>query len=134
MKISSLSNFLSNSGVIRGLELVFANRDMLGHTAIDLVLLTHGAKIVGMFVIVRIMLFVMALMEHVLALLGILVKSKCNRIFFFTQKHVDIKNTPLQKRDDETTFINIFRCDKKCAEGFYGRSCQYKCRCKNGAR
>ena len=86
MKISSLSNFLSNSGVIRGLELVFANRDMLGHTAIDLVLLTHGAKIVGMFVIVRIMLFVMALMEHVLALLGILVKSKSNRIFFFYTK------------------------------------------------
>ena len=70
------------SGVILGLELVSANRDMLVHIAIDLALLTLGAKIVGMFVIVRIMLFVMAQMERVLALLGILVKSKSNRIIF----------------------------------------------------
>ena len=70
------------SGVILGLELVSANRDMLVHIAIDLALLTLGAKIVGMFVIVRITLFVMAQMERVLALLGILVKSKSNRIIF----------------------------------------------------
>ena len=73
------------SGVIHGQEPVFVNRVMLDHTAIDLVLLTLGERIVEMFVIVRIMLFATARMEHVLVLLGILVKSKTNRIFFFTQ-------------------------------------------------
>ena len=77
--------FLFISGVIHGREPVFVNRVMLDHTAIDLVLLTLGERIVEMFVIVRIMLFAMARMEHVLVLLGILVKSKTNRIFLFTQ-------------------------------------------------
>ena len=59
---------------------------MPGLIVIGLVLHIHGARIVGMFVIVRIMLFVTALMEHVLALLGISVKSKSNRIIFYTKK------------------------------------------------
>ena len=69
---------------------------MLVHIAIDLALLTLGAKIVGMFVIVRIMLFVMAQMERVLALLGILVKSKSNRIIFLRKNTQTQKITPLQ--------------------------------------
>ena len=69
---------------------------MLVHIAIDLALLTLGAKIVGMFVIVRIMLFVMAQMERVLALLGILAKSKSNRIIFLRKNTQTQKITPLQ--------------------------------------
>ena len=27
-----------------------------------------------------------------------------------------------------------FRCNKECSEGFYGKSCQYRCKCANGAK
>ena len=69
---------------------------MQDHIATDPVLPTHGAKIVAMFVIVRIMLFVMAQMESVLALLGILVKSKSNRIIILRKNTSTQKITPLQ--------------------------------------
>ena len=27
-----------------------------------------------------------------------------------------------------------FRCNKECSEGFYGKNCQYRCKCANGAK
>ena len=60
---------LSFLGVIPGQDLVFVSQGMQDHIATDPVLPTLGAKIVAMFVIVRIMPFAMERMEAVLALL-----------------------------------------------------------------
>ena len=31
-------------------------------------------------------------------------------------------------------FWCFFRCDQKCPHGFYGKGCQYRCKCQNGAK
>ena len=70
-----LKNLFVLLGATLGQVLAFVNQVMQGPIAIDLVRRTPGARIVEMFVIVRIMRFAMVRMEDAPARQGILEKS-----------------------------------------------------------